>query len=148
MDPREDEVTTTTTTPRNVSTNVHQRNFERACVQVVVHLVQHMGVDPTWFTPPEDGDWLRTSLKEAARLARKAGDTERADKIEKILWAPIMYANKYHCPDCNSSWTDNYSAACDDECPECGTDVSPVESERLTSKPECTCCGGEHDDGA
>ena len=29
-------------------------------------LVQHMSVDPDWLSPPEDGDWLRSSLEDAA----------------------------------------------------------------------------------
>ena len=33
---------------------------------------------------------------------------------------PCRYINHYHCEECDVSWTDQWSCACDDECPECG----------------------------
>lgn len=43
----------------------------------------------------------------------------------------IKYLNKYHCDDCNTSWEDQWSSQCDDECPKCGVDTSPHESEEI-----------------
>lgn len=38
---------------------------------------------------------------------------------------PCTFENHYHCPDCDTEWTDWWSCACDDECPSCGYDISP-----------------------
>jgi hypothetical protein len=43
------------------------------------------------------------------------------------------YRNFYSCTDCGTSWEDEWSCCCDDECPNCGSgDWSPYESEDLT----------------
>lgn len=40
------------------------------------------------------------------------------------------YLNYYTCPVCEHEWKDEWSCACDDECPECGTgDISPYHYE-------------------
>lgn len=39
-----------------------------------------------------------------------------------------LLVNYYECPDCDVRWDDEWECACDDECPQCGTDVSPYES--------------------
>lgn len=45
-----------------------------------------------------------------------------------------MFRNHYECPDCGGEWTDVWSAACDDDCPHCGTrHVTPLRSESLLS---------------
>jgi hypothetical protein len=46
------------------------------------------------------------------------------------------FRNSYHCDDCDVSWTDTHSCACDDECPECGTAYTPAESEEVAP---CAC---------
>jgi hypothetical protein len=48
--------------------------------------------------------------------------------------------NNYAC-DCGEEWQDEWSCGCDDECPRCGSDVSPDESEELPSE-DCEACGG------
>jgi hypothetical protein len=41
--------------------------------------------------------------------------------------------NFYRCDRCHRVWTDEWSCACDDECPRCGQrDMSPFDSEDLT----------------
>ena len=43
------------------------------------------------------------------------------------------FINHYHCTDCMTDWDDEWSCACDDECPNCGSgDWSPVSSDNLT----------------
>jgi hypothetical protein len=43
------------------------------------------------------------------------------------------YLNHYHCTDCDTSWDDEWSCCCDDECPNCGSrNWSPVSSDDLT----------------
>lgn len=36
----------------------------------------------------------------------------------------------YEC-ECGSTWQDEWSCECDDECPTCGTYVSPAKSEEI-----------------
>jgi predicted nucleic acid-binding Zn-ribbon protein len=44
------------------------------------------------------------------------------------------YRNVYDCSECGASWEDEWSCACDDECPECGTsDFSPVKTDDLSA---------------
>lgn len=43
------------------------------------------------------------------------------------------FLNSYQCDDCGTSWEDEWSCCCDDECPNCGSgDWSPYESQDLT----------------
>ena len=47
--------------------------------------------------------------------------------------AHSLFLNYYHCDRCRHEWTDEWSATCDDECPECGLGgCSPFYSEDLT----------------
>jgi hypothetical protein len=46
-----------------------------------------------------------------------------------------MVLNVYEC-DCGNSWEDTWDCGCDDECGECGADVSPSSSE---DDPDCDC---------
>lgn len=43
--------------------------------------------------------------------------------------------NTYEC-DCGATWEDIWSCACDDECPECGTDIEPSKSVEIAP---CAC---------
>lgn len=45
--------------------------------------------------------------------------------------APLRYLSTFRCDDCGETWTDQWSCACDDECPSCGKDFSPDETEDL-----------------
>ena len=38
------------------------------------------------------------------------------------------FINHYRC-DCGEEWSDEWSCACDDDCPSCGTTCSPHESD-------------------
>jgi hypothetical protein len=41
--------------------------------------------------------------------------------------------NKYRCARCNRAWEDEWSAACDDDCPRCGArHIEPYDSVDLT----------------
>jgi hypothetical protein len=39
----------------------------------------------------------------------------------------VMFTNHYACS-CGASWDDEWTCACDDECPGCGADISPEDS--------------------
>ena len=40
-----------------------------------------------------------------------------------------MRTNYYYCAECDIAWEDEWSCGCDDECPGCGNDYSPFDSE-------------------
>ena len=43
------------------------------------------------------------------------------------------YRNYYICERCDSTWTDEWSCMCDDDCPRCGDrHMSPYDSDDLT----------------
>jgi LmbE family N-acetylglucosaminyl deacetylase len=43
------------------------------------------------------------------------------------------FLNYYTCDRCGSTWTDEWSCTCDDDCPHCGArHMSPEESDELT----------------
>lgn len=43
------------------------------------------------------------------------------------------FRNHYTCAGCGRSWTDEWSATCDDDCPHCGArHMSPAKSDDLT----------------
>ena len=41
------------------------------------------------------------------------------------------FVNYYRCTKCGETWNDLWDSACDDECPECGTVMTPYESEEI-----------------
>ncbi len=47
------------------------------------------------------------------------------------------FRNHYTCERCDSTWTDEWSAMCDDDCPHCGArHMSPYKSDDLTEVVE------------
>ncbi|HEY1542038.1 MAG TPA: hypothetical protein VGG01_06490 [Xanthobacteraceae bacterium] len=45
----------------------------------------------------------------------------------------LLFENHYICEQCEGTWTDIWSATCDDDCPHCGArHMSPFKSEELT----------------
>lgn len=46
------------------------------------------------------------------------------------------YLNHYRCEECDVEWSDEWSCQCDDECPECGRDFTPVSSDDLDDDEE------------
>ncbi len=44
----------------------------------------------------------------------------------------VQFRNYYHCERCGHEWTDEWSATCDDDCPNCGArHMSPYKSDDL-----------------
>ncbi|MFN3573609.1 MAG: hypothetical protein ACK4TR_08790 [Phenylobacterium sp.] len=37
----------------------------------------------------------------------------------------------YECPNCDTSWHDEWSCEVDDDCPTCGTSCSPADAEEI-----------------
>jgi hypothetical protein len=46
------------------------------------------------------------------------------------------FINHYECNDCGTVWLDTWSCGCDDECPRCRTDISPISSGEIAP---CAC---------
>lgn len=44
---------------------------------------------------------------------------------------PCVWRNHYRCDDCDTEWTEEWSCQCDDECPNCGTAISPEDSDQI-----------------
>lgn len=42
------------------------------------------------------------------------------------------FLNSYHHDECEVSWTDEWSCCCDDRCPVCNAEMTPLESEDLS----------------
>ena len=51
-----------------------------------------------------------------------------AEAIE-ALGLEQRYINHYECELCDTTWDDEWSCACDDECPSCWRAISPYASE-------------------
>ena len=48
---------------------------------------------------------------------------------DELAW----FLNRYDCDRCGTSWTDEWSCTCDDDCPKCGArHMSPSDSDDLT----------------
>lgn len=41
---------------------------------------------------------------------------------------PCIWRNQYHCDECDTEWSDEWSCQCDDDCSGCGHSLAPVES--------------------
>jgi hypothetical protein len=80
--------------------------------------------------------WLEIDCEvEHAWKIRRAFEV---DKIKKAsgwtIEAPEeQYENNYTCPICKVSWVDVWSCMCNDKCPECDAEITPLYSIELTS---------------
>ena len=74
-------------------------------------------------------------LREAAAADRQADWWQAAagvDVSDDDDDDATMFRNHYECDDCGHVWSDDWSAQCDDDCPECGArHMSPFKSEDL-----------------
>lgn len=56
-------------------------------------------------------------------------DAQSGSGLRMALEAQVNWmTNDYHHAPCDASWESSHSCACDDECPDCGTSISPEES--------------------
>lgn len=49
---------------------------------------------------------------------------------------PVYFTNYYRCSNCGNEWEDDWSCACDDECSNCGTDMTPYFSDDGSAEQE------------
>jgi hypothetical protein len=75
------------------------------------------------------GDESATLLDDDVTAATEA---EAVAMIPGGVTAEQWMTNHFDCDACEHSWDDEWSCACDDECPICGVDVSPTDSTPLT----------------
>lgn len=89
-------------------------------------------------------EWVETS----ARPALDEDEAEQWDGPTDSDGAPCTLINHYTCPDCGEDWSDQWSSACDDDCPACGLTCSPERSEDAEDDDApliaCERCGDEH----
>lgn len=50
------------------------------------------------------------------------------------------WLNKYECLDCDTTWEDTWSCQCDDDCPKCGTTMTPYDSDDQIDPSELVEC--------
>jgi hypothetical protein len=53
------------------------------------------------------------------------------DEFEVVDNFEFKYKNYYKCDKCGQEWEDMWDSTCDDECPNCGTEMTPYESEDI-----------------
>jgi rubrerythrin len=91
--------------------------------------------------PFEDDDDLDAAKAKVDQLMPQLDEDELRHAVATLDWdgptdsdgLPCFYLNKYECTDCGIEWEDQWSCGCDDECPSCGRDLSPVESIDVTA---------------
>jgi hypothetical protein len=69
-----------------------------------------------------DGDRITTAINIAVRKDAETPTTE--------------FLNEYECPACGYTWSDVWTAQCDDQCPGCGIAVEPCNSEVIAPASE------------
>lgn len=88
--------------------------------------IGHWDDDPTY----QASDWKEDVARDHTRLGyaewvaqqRKMHEGEDEEDLDR-------FTNHYECPECGTTWSDNWSCACNDECPGCGlSDIEPHES--------------------
>lgn len=73
------------------------------------------------------------SLDEVLSLiARHVSISAGADPNSNSDSTEVRFRNYYRCARCGHEWTDEWSAMCDDDCPQCGArHMSPYRSEDM-----------------
>lgn len=71
-------------------------------------------------------------MAEAAPIKRK----DCRHQEDGVRHCQPAFLNSYYCESCEVSWTDEWSCACDDKCPECGVAYTPEASEEIG---QCAC---------
>jgi hypothetical protein len=93
-----------------------------------------------------EGDWDEDNISckvdhEGCRYQEMIFPIEEIDlgsEKKELTDEPIKYINYYRCPDCNIEWQDEWSCACDDECPVCAISYSPYMSVDINKEKTLT----------
>lgn len=77
--------------------------------------------------------WLGGPLSQVFTPPPPVRDLDAPDGEEETT----LFRNFYKCARCKYKWTDEWSAMCDDDCPQCGKrHMTPYKSEELTEDDE------------
>lgn len=76
---------------------------------------------------PSNRDPMATEHCDTCGAALESGQIGDCDECQE---EPQEFINHYKCPECQHEWRDQWTAQCDDDCPECGArHISPFKSE-------------------
>lgn len=87
---------------------------------------------------------------EAREIEQYADGTEEDVELAPDEVRVESLTNKYRCKD-HGEWESPWCCACDDECPTCGKDYSPYDSDveavyvLKINKTRCPVCGDVHE---
>lgn len=54
--------------------------------------------------------------------------SEEKDRLKLPMygeWIGLLYTSQYHCSECQNSWEDTWTCACNDRCGVCNTETEP-----------------------
>lgn len=70
--------------------------------------------------------WAQTTTEEIFKSPNSTQNNSQ--ELEEAHW---LFLNHCSCPECGWEWTYEWTATCNDRCPECGTVASPRKSEDI-----------------
>ena len=73
---------------------------------------------------------LKSRIEEPTK---KPGCSHQFDDVPTCCPA---FRNSYECDNCGTTWQDEWSCGCDDQCPSCGRDIEASESVQIAA---CAC---------
>lgn len=96
--------------------------------QTKMEVVVKQTFDQLGVTLPDSiENWGEPILELLSEAGLSWPDVEQDDASEES-----QFLNHYRCPSCQHEWNSQWSATCDDECPNCGaSNISPWRSEDL-----------------
>src|SRR5262249_760403 len=75
--------------------------------------------------------------------AQSSGPLVEAEEDVDDEPTPALFINYYICENCDHTWSDIWSAMCDDDCPHCGSrHMSPFKSEEVAEEEHDADGGG------
>jgi len=69
-------------------------------------------------------------------IARMKKKLDCIHQLDEVPCCQPAFLNQYECDGCGAVWLDTWSCGCDDECPNCRTDIRPSYSEEVAT---CAC---------
>src|SRR5208283_5110106 len=76
--------------------------------------------------------WIASLRSQRRRRLNLTGMRSRQLRTISMAW----FRKSYWCDECSVGWTDEWSCACNDRCPECDAEIEPFESEDLSVQLE------------
>jgi hypothetical protein len=79
----------------------------------------------------KDSFWKHFIIKENIKSDVDPYGEENWNDLEPVDDVVLRFRNYYKCVECGNEWEDEWDSTCDDECPNCGTIMTPYESEDI-----------------